>query len=98
MRRTNPQITTKSINLACYLSMHHGLLIKVEVRKTGKRSDEMRLTFTHPFIRKMKKDYTPGKCYVNAKSLAKLTERISHLLDEKKRKRYQQGLVIGGAA
>ena len=98
MKRTSPQVTTKSINIACYISMHHGLLIKVEVRKTGKQSDEMRLTFTHPFIRKMKKDYTAEKCYVNTKNLARLTERIFHLLDEKKRKRYQQGLVIGGAA
>ena len=96
MSRPSPRITTKSINLACFLSMHHGLLVKVEVKKTGKRSDEMRLTFTHPVIRKMKKDYTPEKCYVNTKNLLKLTERISSLLDEKKRKNYQQGLVTGG--
>ena len=95
MRRTSPQVTTKSINLACYLSTHHGLLIKVEVRKTGKRSDEMRFTFTNQLIRKLKKLYDPEICYVNTKSLAKLTGRISNLLDDKKRKRYQQGLVTG---
>jgi hypothetical protein len=98
MKQRSPQVTTRSINLACFLSMHHGLLVKVEVRKTGKRSDVMRLTFTHPFIRKMKKDYTPDTCYVTEKNLLRLTKRISCLLDEKKRANYQQGLVAGGAA
>jgi predicted transcriptional regulator len=93
MSRPSPQIATKSINLACFLSMHHSLLVKVEVNKTGKRSDQMRLTFTHPFVRKMKKDYKPDICYVTEKNLLKLTERISCLLDEKKRANYQQGLV-----
>ena len=93
MSRPSPQITTKSINLACFLSMHHGLLVKVEVRKTSKRSDRMRLTFTNPFIRKIRKLYEPDICYVTEKNLLKLTERISCLLDEKKRANYQQGLV-----
>lgn len=96
--KQSPRITTKSINLACFLSMHHGLLVKVEVKKTGKRSDEMRLTFTNPFIRKIRKLYEPDKCYVTTKNMLKLTERISGLLDEGKRKNYQKGLVIGGAA
>jgi hypothetical protein len=98
MKCRSPRVTTKSINLACYLSMHHGLLVKVEVKKTGKRSDEMRLTFTNPFIRKLKKLYKPETCYVTAKNLLKLTERISGLLDDEKRANYQEGLVIGGAA
>lgn len=98
MKKTSPQITTKSINLACFLSMHHGLLVKVEVKKTGKRSDEMRLTFTNPFIRKIRKLYDPDICYVTTKNLLKLTERISGVLDERKRKNYQKGLIIGGAA
>ena len=96
MSRPSPQVTTKSINLACFLSMHHGLLVKVEVKKTGKRSDEMRLTFTNPYIRKIKKHYEPENCYVTEKNLLKLTERISRLLDEKKRANYQQGLVTKG--
>jgi hypothetical protein len=75
--------------------MHHGLLVKVEVNKTGKRSDQMRLTFTNPFIRKIKKLYEPDICYVTEKNLLKLTERISCMLDENKRKNYQQGLVTG---
>ena len=98
MKHRSPQVTTKSINLACYLSMHHGLLVKVEVKKTGKRSDEMRLTFTNPFIRKLKKLYKPDTCYVTAKNLLKLTGRISGLLDDEERANYQEGLVIGGAA
>jgi hypothetical protein len=97
MKCPNPTVTTKSINLACYLSMHHGLLVKVEVKKTGKRSDEMRLTFTNPFIRKIKKLYKPDVCYVTPKNMLKLTERISGLLDEKKRKNYQQALVARSA-
>ena len=98
MKRPSPTVTTTSINLACYLSMNHGLLVKVEVQKTGKRSDRMLLTFTHPFIRKMKKDYTHKNCYVTEKNMLKLTERISSLLDEQTRKKYQQGLVTGGVA
>lgn len=98
MSRPSPQITTNSINLACYLSMHHGLLVKVEVKKTGKRSDRMQLTFTNPFIRKIKKLYKPEVCYVTEKNLLKLMERISCLLDEQTRKNYQQGLVTGGVA
>jgi hypothetical protein len=97
MSRPSPQVTTRSINLACFLSMHHGLLVKVEVKKTGKRSDEMRLTFRNPYIRKLKKLYKPDECYVTEKNLLKLTERISGLLDEKKRANYQHGLVTGGA-
>ena len=97
MSRTSPTITTKSINLACYLSMHHGLLVKVEVKKTGKQSDVMKLTFTNSFIRKIRKDYNPNKCYVTTKNLLKLTERISGLLDADTRKNYQQELVAGGA-
>jgi len=97
MRRKSPTVTTKSINLACFLSMHHGLLVKVEVRKTGKRSDVMRLTFTNPFIREIRKEYKPDSCYVTTKNMLKLTERITGLLDEEKRKNYQQALVTGGA-
>ena len=97
MKRRSPRVTTKSINLACYLSMHHGLLVKIEVKKTGKRSDVMQLTFTNPFIRKIKRQYEPDNCYVTTKNMLKLTERISGLLDKKKRKNYQQGLVTGCA-
>ena len=97
MKRRSPRVTTKSINLACYLSMHHGLLVKVEVKKTGKRSDTMWLTFTNPFIRKIRKLYKPDVCYVTTKNMLKLTERISGLLDEKKRKNYQQALVARSA-
>ena len=94
MKRRSPRVTTKSINLACYLSMHHGLLVKVEVKKTGKRSDEMRLTFTNPFIRKLKKLYKPDICYVTTKNLLKLTGQISCLLDDEKRANFQEHLLI----
>jgi len=97
MKRPSPTITTQSINLACYLSMHHGLLVKVEVKKTGIRSDVMRLTFTNPFIHKIRKDYKPEACYVTTKNMVKLTERISGLLDEKTRKNYQQALIARDA-
>ena len=105
MRNRSPRVTTKSINLACYLSMHHGLLVKVEVKKTGKRSDVMRLTFANPFIRKSPEPCPcpcspglPDICYVTPKTLLKLTERISCMLDDNKRANYQVGLVTGGAA
>jgi hypothetical protein len=93
MKRKSPTVTTNSINLACYLSMRHGLLVKVEVKKTGKRSDVMRLTFTNQLIRTIKKEYNPEVCYVTPKNMLKLTERLSGLLDEKTRKNYQQDLV-----
>ena len=97
MKRKSPTVTTKSINLACFLSMHHGLLVKVEVRKTGKRSDAMLLTFTNSFIHKIKKEYKPDSCYVNTKNMIKLTAHISGLLDEKTRKNYQEALVARSA-
>ena len=90
----NPCITTKNINLACYLSSKHGLLVQVEVKKVSKRTCGMQLTFTNPYIRKIKKLYEPDKCYVNTKSMKLLFARISEMLDENKRKNYQRGLIL----
>ena len=92
----SPEVTTTCMNFACYLSMHHCVLLRADIIKTRTQKYTLKFTFILKTILKIKNDFNPAVFYITPENLAFLMERVRDICDRKCLDIYHKGKILGG--